>query len=154
MSEQVFQIPEDALQAINDDLLTQIRALSWGLPAITAIIGIGIGVLGFLSWRVIIITYIMVFVIQVLLMANYLRIQEESWESLRIILSDDGIRREEAGRKAIAISRDEIMTVHDLDDGPLVIEYDGGRRMLGVPRELDGFEAIRGTVLGWVEGRE
>ncbi len=150
MTEQVFQLSEEAVKAINNDLMTQIRALSWGLPAIAAIIGIGIGVLGFLSWRAIILTYIVIFIIQVLLMANYLRIQEESWESLRIILTDDGVRREEAGRRPIEISRDEIVEVHDLDDGPLVIAYDGGRKMLGVPRELDGFETVREVVLGWV----
>lgn len=149
--ERTYQIDPQALERIKAALQGQVRVLSYLLPAAAALIGIALGLLGLIKWLAIGFSFALLLLLQLLLLHNYLRIQEESWQSLRIIVGPEGLRREEAGRIPVALRPEEIERLIDVEDGPLVIHYKGGRRTLAVPRELESFHLVRAQLLAWLQ---
>lgn len=152
MSDKTYTIPPQALAEISARLRKQVRILSWALPLAALVVVIVLGVFRVMSFKILFILYPLFLVVLIVWLSIYLRVQEESWATVNFTLSVDGITRAEAGRRKITVRRDKIVAIHDLPDGPLVIQYRQGsrQRSVAVPTQLDGFEEIRAQVLTWI----
>jgi hypothetical protein len=68
------------------------------------------------------------------------------WDGLRVVLGADAITRETPGFPAVRIERPEVTAV---EEGPRGIVVRAGDRALLVPRQIEGYERVRGALAGW-----
>jgi len=151
MRERIFRVTEQALDQITAQLQRQVRLLSYVLPGAGLLVMLGVGLARLIRWPVLLVLYPVFLIGMLIWLRLYLRVQQESWSSLRILLGDDQVTRHEAGRRDVVIRRDEMAGLVDIEDGPIVIQYKGGRKTLAIPREIEGFALIRARLIEWQE---
>lgn len=69
------------------------------------------------------------------------------WASFEIALEDEAIGRAVIGFPPVRIVRADVAAIEEVGAGLAVRARDG--RGIVVPRELDGYERVRGALAGW-----
>jgi hypothetical protein len=83
----------------------------------------------------------------VLSLRRRLRRLHARWSSFVVRVEEDAVSREVSGFPPIRIARAEVAAVEERAAG--VIVRDRAGRSLLVPREVDGYERVRGLLEGW-----
>lgn len=82
-----------------------------------------------------------------LIRAN-MKFRKASWDSLEIEIADDYIARRQLNNPEIRLGRDEISSLEDKGNVLCVYSTDK-RRVLGIPKLLNGYDEVKQTVLSW-----
>lgn len=101
-------------------------------------------------WRHVALTAALVAAIATALGASRVTRARSRWASYRVVVTDDAIRREVSGARPLEIARGEAIRVAEGPQGLLVVAAD---RQVGVPRELDAYDAMREALLRWADRR-
>ena len=117
-------------------------------------------VLGFIAVAVIVITYngvtaaaiataVVILIVVLIYYWNSYRLDRKGFESYRVILEEDAIRRVKAGVPDVTINRRDIARISGEVGKGIKIDVVNSDIKLGIPATLDGFEEVRERLSSW-----
>jgi hypothetical protein len=147
MDPERFRFREDVLRSAASR--TRRRLLGSFAAAAAAVVALWAGVLRAQGARPSTLAFALALlaILAFLSLRRRLRRLHARWSSFEVRVEPDGISRVVSGFPSIRIARAEVAAVEERLAG--VVVRDRGGRSLLVPRELDGYERVRGLLEAW-----
>lgn len=142
-----FRFREDVLRSAASR--TRRRLLVSFAAAAAAVVGLWGGVLRGQGARPATLAFALVLLalLAVLSLRRRLGRLHARWSSYELRVEADGISRDVSGFPPVRIARADVAAIEERAAG-LVVRDRGGRALL-VPRELDGYDRVRGLLRAW-----
>ncbi len=74
------------------------------------------------------------------------------WKSFEVELGDDYVARRQVRSPEIRIGRDEVTYLQE-DSSGLAVHTNTKNKLIGIPRTLDGYDAVKSVLISWAPTR-